>query len=116
MQIRDYIIRRLLILPLLIIGVSIVVFALTRIGGSPIGVYLSHEMNASEVAALEARSAIAALCRHGFEIFWRDRRLAMRLVREAVGSGVFTCSRGSNMLNPPPWSSLARRRRRRRRS
>ena len=55
MQIRDYIIRRLLILPLLIIGVSIVVFALTRIGGSPIGVYLSHEMNASEVAALEER-------------------------------------------------------------
>ena len=55
MQIRDYIIRRLLILPVLILGVSIIVFALTRIGGSPIGVYLSHEMNAEEVAALEER-------------------------------------------------------------
>ena len=55
MQIRDYIIRRLLILPVLIFGVSVVVFTLTRIGGSPIGVYLSHEMNAEEVAALEER-------------------------------------------------------------
>jgi len=55
MQIRDYVIRRLLILPLLIVGVSIIVFTLTRIGGSPIGVYLSHEMNATEVAALEER-------------------------------------------------------------
>ena len=55
MQIRDYIIRRLLILPVLIVGVSIIVFALTRLGGSPIGVYLSHEMNAEEVAALEER-------------------------------------------------------------
>ena len=45
MQIRDYIIRRLMILPVLVIGVSIIVFALTRIGGSPIGIYLSHEMS-----------------------------------------------------------------------
>ena len=44
MQIRDYIIRRLMILPILIIGTSIIVFALTRIGGSPIGIYLSHEI------------------------------------------------------------------------
>lgn len=55
MQLRDYIIRRLIILPLLIVGVSVVVFALTRIGGSPIGVYLSHEMSAAEVAQLEER-------------------------------------------------------------
>jgi len=55
MQLRDYIIRRLLILPILIFGVSVIVFTLTRIGGSPIGVYLSHEMNAEEVAALEER-------------------------------------------------------------
>ena len=40
MQLRDYVIRRLIILPFLIIGVSIVVFSLTRIGGSPIGIYL----------------------------------------------------------------------------
>lgn len=55
MQIRDYLIRRVLVLPLLIIGVSIIVFGLTRIGGSPIGIYLSHEMNAEDVAALEER-------------------------------------------------------------
>jgi ABC-type dipeptide/oligopeptide/nickel transport system permease component len=55
MQIRDYLIRRLLVLPFLVIGVSIVVFTLTRVGGSPIGIYLSHEMNAEEVAELEER-------------------------------------------------------------
>lgn len=55
MQIRDYILRRLLVLPLLIVGVSIIVFALTRIGGSPIGIYLSHEMSSEEVAEIEKR-------------------------------------------------------------
>ena len=55
MQIRDYVLRRLMVLPLLIVGVSIIVFSLTRIGGSPIGIYLSHEMNAEEVAELEEK-------------------------------------------------------------
>lgn len=55
MQIRDYILRRLAVLPLLIVGTSIVVFALTRVGGSPIGIYLSHEMTPDEVAQLEER-------------------------------------------------------------
>jgi len=55
MQIRDYILRRLAVLPILIIGVSIIVFGLTRLGGSPIGIYLSHEMSAAEVAEIEAR-------------------------------------------------------------
>ena len=55
MQIRDYVLRRLTILPVLIIGVSIIVFALTRIGGSPIGIYLSHEMTQEEVAEVEER-------------------------------------------------------------
>lgn len=55
MQIRDYVLRRLLILPLLVVGTSIIVFTLTRVGGSPIGIYLSHEMNAAEVAQLEER-------------------------------------------------------------
>jgi peptide/nickel transport system permease protein len=55
MQIRDYILRRLAVLPLLIVGTSIVVFALTRVGGSPIGIYLSHEMSQDEVAQLEER-------------------------------------------------------------
>lgn len=55
MQIRDYVLRRLMVLPLLIVGVSIIVFGLTRIGGSPIGIYLSHEMNAEDVAELEEK-------------------------------------------------------------
>ena len=55
MQIRDYILRRLIVLPILIIGTSIVVFTLTRVGGSPIGIYLSHEMSPEEVKQLEAR-------------------------------------------------------------
>jgi peptide/nickel transport system permease protein len=55
MQLRDYIIRRLLVLPFLMLGVSMVVFALTRVGGSPIGIYLSHEMTPAEVAEVEAR-------------------------------------------------------------
>jgi peptide/nickel transport system permease protein len=55
MLIRDYLIRRLMVLPILLIGVSIIVFALTRIGGSPIGIYLSHEMTPEEVEQLEDR-------------------------------------------------------------
>jgi len=55
MQIRQYLIRRLLVLPFLVIGVSIVVFGLTRIGGSPVAIYLSHEMTSEEVAEIEAR-------------------------------------------------------------
>jgi ABC-type dipeptide/oligopeptide/nickel transport system permease component len=55
MQIRDYIIRRLMVLPILIIGTSIIVFALTRVGGSPIGIYLSHEMTPAEVEQIRER-------------------------------------------------------------
>ena len=55
MQIRDYLIRRLMVLPILLIGVSIIVFTLTRVGGSPIGIYLSHEMTPEEVEELEDR-------------------------------------------------------------
>ncbi|MGH8952832.1 MAG: ABC transporter permease [Acidimicrobiia bacterium] len=50
-----YIGRRLLGLPLVILMVSILVFALTRIGGSPIGAYLEPGMTAEEIAALEER-------------------------------------------------------------
>lgn len=55
MQVRDYVIRRMISLPLLIIGTSIVVFGLTRVGGSPIGIYLSHEMTPDEVTEIEER-------------------------------------------------------------
>lgn len=55
MQLRDFILRRLIVLPFLVVGVSIIVFSLTRIAGSPIGIYLSHEMSPAEVAEIEAR-------------------------------------------------------------
>ena len=50
-----YIGRRLLGLPLVIIMVSILVFALTRIGGTPIGPYLEPGMTDDEIASLEER-------------------------------------------------------------
>ena len=58
MQIRDYIVRRLLILPVLIVLTSIIVFALSRAGGSPIGIYLSHEMTQEEVREIEERYGV----------------------------------------------------------
>ncbi|HEX2404984.1 MAG TPA: ABC transporter permease [Acidimicrobiia bacterium] len=50
-----YIGRRLLALPFVILAVSILVFTLTRIGGSPIGSYLEPGMTPEEIAALEER-------------------------------------------------------------
>lgn len=55
MQIREYIFRRLLIFPLIIVGTSIIVFSLSRVGGNPIAIYLEHEMTPAEVAELEER-------------------------------------------------------------
>jgi peptide/nickel transport system permease protein len=55
MQIRDYLVRRLLVLPFLVIGVSIVVFVLTRVGGSPVAIYLTTGMSPAEVAEIESR-------------------------------------------------------------
>jgi peptide/nickel transport system permease protein len=55
MQIREYVIRRLLILPLIVVGTSIIVFAIGRVGGNPIAIYLEHEMTREEVAELEER-------------------------------------------------------------
>src|SRR5919106_6028038 len=55
MQVRDYIIRRLLKLPLVLFAVTVIVFGLSRVGGSPIAIYLEHEMSPAEVQALEER-------------------------------------------------------------
>jgi peptide/nickel transport system permease protein len=55
MQVREYIVRRLVTLPLLMLGVSILVFGLSRVGGSPIGIYIEHEMTPAEVAQIEER-------------------------------------------------------------
>lgn len=55
MQVRDYLLRRLALLPLIMLGVSMIVFTLTRFTGSPVGIYANPNMTPEEVEALEAR-------------------------------------------------------------
>ncbi|HEX5723040.1 MAG TPA: ABC transporter permease [Acidimicrobiia bacterium] len=50
-----YITRRLLALPFVIVVVSILVFSMTRLGGTTIGPYLEPGMTDEEIAALEER-------------------------------------------------------------
>ncbi len=50
-----YIARRLIALPFVILAVSILVFGLTRLGGTTIGPYLTPGMTDEEIAALEER-------------------------------------------------------------
>lgn len=58
MQVRQYVVRRLLKLPFILLAVTMIVFTLSRMGGSPIGIYLQHDMSQEEVAALEERYGI----------------------------------------------------------
>jgi ABC-type dipeptide/oligopeptide/nickel transport system permease component len=58
MQVREYVIRRLFKLPLVLFAVTALVFALSRLGGSPIAIYLQHDMSQAEVAQLEERYGI----------------------------------------------------------
>jgi peptide/nickel transport system permease protein len=55
MQIRQYLIRRLALLPLIMLGVSLIVFVLTRFTGSPVGIYATPNMTPIEVERLEQR-------------------------------------------------------------
>ncbi len=55
MQIRDYILRRLMMLPFLVIAATLIVFVLMRVGGSPLGVYLQPGMSQEEIRQLEER-------------------------------------------------------------
>jgi peptide/nickel transport system permease protein len=55
MQIRDYILRRLMLLPFLVVAATLIVFVLMRMGGSPLGVYLQPGMSQAEVRQLEER-------------------------------------------------------------
>lgn len=52
MQIATYIIRRLILLIPVLLGVSIFVFALTRVAGDPISVYVTPRMGIEEIAQL----------------------------------------------------------------
>lgn len=55
MTVRDYVIRRLLVLPFLVIVTTIIVFALMRVGGSPIAAYLEPGMSQEEIGRVEER-------------------------------------------------------------
>src|SRR5918995_4106408 len=55
MRVRDYVIRRLLVLPLMILVTTVVVFSLMRVGGSPIGAYIEPGMSPEEVQRVEDR-------------------------------------------------------------
>ena len=55
MQVRQYVIRRLIKLPLVLFAVTVIVFGLSRMGGNPIAIYIEHEMSPDEIAELEER-------------------------------------------------------------
>ena len=55
MQIRDYVLRRVILLPLLVVATTLIVFVLMRAGGSPLGVYLEPGMSQEQIRALEER-------------------------------------------------------------
>jgi peptide/nickel transport system permease protein len=52
---RQYLARRLMAFPFVVLAVTMLVFVLVRVGGSPIGVYLRPGMTDAQVAALEQR-------------------------------------------------------------
>ena len=58
MQVREYVVRRLFKLPLVLLAVTLLVFGLSRLGGSPIAIYLQHDMSQEEVAQLEERYGV----------------------------------------------------------
>ena len=55
MKVRDYIIRRLMILPMLVLITTLIVFILMRVGGSPIGAYIEPGMSPEEIDRVEER-------------------------------------------------------------
>jgi ABC-type dipeptide/oligopeptide/nickel transport system permease component len=55
MKVRDYVLRRLMILPFLVLITTIIVFVLMRVGGSPIGAYIEPGMSADEIDRVEER-------------------------------------------------------------
>ena len=50
MQVRQYVARRLLKLPLVLFAVTVIVFGLSRVGGNPIAIYLEHDFSQEQVA------------------------------------------------------------------
>ena len=50
MGLKRYIFRRLLLIIPVLIGVSIIIFSLTRMAGDPAAAYINEKMNASQIA------------------------------------------------------------------
>ena len=55
MKVRDYVVRRLLVLPFLVIVTTLIVFTLMRVGGSPIGAYIEPGMSEDQIQRVEER-------------------------------------------------------------
>jgi ABC-type dipeptide/oligopeptide/nickel transport system permease component len=55
MQVRDYVLRRMLVLPFLVLVTTLIVFALIRVGGSPVAAYIEPGMSEEEVQRVEER-------------------------------------------------------------
>ena len=55
LKMRTYIIRRLLLLIPVLLGVSIFVFTLTRIGGNPAAAYINEKMTEEQIASIYER-------------------------------------------------------------
>ena len=55
MKVRDYVLRRLLVLPFLVLVTTIIVFGLMHVGGSTVGAYIEPGMTAEEVQQVEER-------------------------------------------------------------
>lgn len=55
MKLRDYIIRRLLLLVPVLLGVSVIVFALTRAAGDPASLYITERMTEQQIQAVYER-------------------------------------------------------------
>src|SRR3990170_278762 len=55
MKLRDYVIRRLLLLIPVLLGVSVIVFALTRAAGDPASLYITERMTEQQIRGVYAR-------------------------------------------------------------
>lgn len=55
MTIRQYVLRRVLVLPLILLVTSIIVFSISRLGGTPMAAYMEPGMSQEQIAALRER-------------------------------------------------------------
>src|SRR5919106_4594629 len=100
MQVREYIARRLLTLPILMLGVSILVFGLSRVGGSPIGIYIEHEMTPAQIAVIEERYGLNDSLPEQY-VAWLGG-----VLRGDLGWSGVSAAPGSELLRPKLMATL----------